>query len=179
MRVWDRTGPALGIVSWLVIIAGFVIHLYPQGSSPQELVRWAATTDSSRFIVGIYVEDAGYALLLLFLSWLCQQMWRDGASPWFLGLGLAAATVWVGVSLAINGVWTAALEAGKAGIDPRSLAGIRDIAFYSYQSTNLVVGLALAALGIGALSAVNASRWIGWAAIAIGVAIAATADLPA
>jgi hypothetical protein len=37
--------------------------------------------------------------------------------------------------------------------------------------------LALVALGLGALSAASAPRWIGWAAIVIGVAIVATANL--
>jgi hypothetical protein len=179
MKPWDRIGPALGIVSWVVILSGLFIHLYPpEGASPQQLAGWVTSTDSNRFIAGIHVEDAGYPLLLLFLAWLCQHLWRTGGSPWLLGLGLTAATVWIGVGVAINGVWTAALEAGKAGIDPQSLAGIRDIAVYSFESTYLVEGLALFALGFGALSAESAPRWIGWTATAIGAGVAASGDLP-
>jgi hypothetical protein len=31
MKTWDRVGPVLGIISWIVIMTGFVIH---SGSNP-------------------------------------------------------------------------------------------------------------------------------------------------
>jgi hypothetical protein len=46
MKTWDRVGPVLGIVSWIVIVTGFVIHGYPtMDASAQDLVRWASSTD--------------------------------------------------------------------------------------------------------------------------------------
>lgn len=176
---WSRIGPAAGIVSWVVIIAGFVIHGYPpMDASPEELVRWASTTDANRFAVGVFVEDIGYPIFLFFLAWLCNDLWRVGGSPWLLALGLSSAVAWGAVGLGDNGVWTAVLAAGKRGIDMHALGGMRDIAQDVYNSTNIVFGLALLALGLGALSAKTAPRWLGWAAIAIGVGMAATANLP-
>lgn len=174
-----RSGPVAGIVSWIVIFTGFFIHGYPTvGASPQELVRWASTTDVNRFLAGVFVEDIGLVLFLFFLAWLCQDLWRAGGSPWLLALGLASAVVWGGVGLGVNGVWTAVLDAGQRGIDPQALAGMRDIAQDVFNSTNIVFGLAMITLGLGALSARTAPRWLGWVAIAIGVGTAAVADVP-
>jgi hypothetical protein len=176
--IWDRIGPVLGIVSVVVIMTGFFIHLYPNTSTPQNLVRWAASTDANRFVFGIYVEDLGYPLLLIFVAWLCHQLWRAGGSAWMLGLGLAALTVWAGVGFAIQGVWTALLQAGKSGSDALTLSAISQIASDAYTNINLALGLALVALGLGAVAAIGAPRWIGWTALAIGAAIVATYDLP-
>jgi hypothetical protein len=177
--MWARIGPAAGIVSWVVIFTGFFVHGYPSaGASPQELVRWASTTDANRFVAGVFVEDIGWVLFLLFLAWLCEDLWRTGGTHWLLALALASAVVWGGITLGVNGMFAAVLDAGKRGIDPQALAGMRDIAQGVFNSTNIVFGLAMVALGLGALSARTAPRWLGWIAIAIGVGTAAVADVP-
>ncbi len=178
LATWDRVGPILGIVSVVVIMTGFLIHLYPSTKTPEDLVRWATSTNPARFVFGIYVEDLGYPLLLIFVAWLCNQLWKNGGSVWLLGLGLAALTVWAVVGFAIQGVWTALLQAGRSGSDALTLSAISQIASDAYTNINLAMALALVALGLGAVSAVGAPRWIGWAALAIGLAIAVTYDLP-
>jgi len=168
-----RIGPLTGIVCWLIVFAGFFIHGYPnQGASPQELVAWASNTDPNRFAIGIYVEDVGYAVFVFFLAWLCQTLWRAGGTAWLLALALASGVAWVALSLGVNGVWTAVLDSGRRGLDPQTLAGIRDVAQEMYNSTNLVIGTAMVALGLGSLAAVGVPRWVGWAALAIGVGVA-------
>lgn len=168
-----RIGPFTGIASWVIVLTGFFIHGYPKlGASPQELLDWASTTDPTRFGIGIYVEGVGYAVFLFFLSWLCQTLWRAGGTAWLLALAMASGVAWVALSLGVNGVWTAVLDSGRRGLDPQTLASIRDIAQEMYNSTNLVIGTAMVALGLGSLAAVGVQRWIGWAAIAIGVGVA-------
>jgi hypothetical protein len=168
-----RIGPFTGIACWLIVFTGFFIHGYPNlGASPQELVDWASNTDPNRFGIGIYVEDVGILVFLFFLGWLCQTLWRAGGTAWLLGLALASGVAWAAVSLGVNGVWTAVLDSGRRGLDPQTLAGIRDIAQEMYNSTNLVIGTAMVALGLATLAAVGVPRWLGWAAIAIGVGAA-------
>lgn len=168
-----RIGPLTGMGCWVLVLTGFFIHGYPKlGASPQELVDWAAITDPNRFGIGIYVEGIGYAVFLFFLGWLCQTLWRAGGTAWLLALALASGVAWAAVSVVGNGVWTAVLDAGRRGLDPQTLAGIRDIAQEMYNTTNLVIGTAMVALGLGTLAAVGVPRWIGWAAIAIGVGVA-------
>ncbi len=168
-----RIGPFTGIASWLIIFTGFFIHGYPNiGASPQEILDWASHTDPNRFAIGIYVEDVGTAVFLFFLAWVCQTLWRAGGTAWLLGLALASGVAWAAVGLGVNGVWSAVLDSGRRGLDPQTLAGIRDIAQEIYNSTNLVIGTAMVALGLGTLAAVGVPRWLGWAAIAIGVGAA-------
>jgi hypothetical protein len=180
LRTWDRAGPALGILSWIMIMTGFFIHGYPAtDASAQDLVRWAGSTDTNRFVTGIFIEDLGYPLLLIFVGWVCLKLWQAGGSAWLLGLGLASYTVWAGVGMADQGVWIALLRTGKAGADGMTLMATYQMASQTFNSINPVAGLAMVALGLGALAAVRAPHWIGWTAIAIGVAIAATSYAPA
>jgi hypothetical protein len=179
VKTWDRVGPVLGIVSWIVIIAGIFIHGYPtMDASAQDLVRWASSTDTNRFVTGIFIEDLGHPLLLIFLAWVCLKLWQAGGAAWLLGLGLASYTAWASIGMADQGIWIALLRTGKAGADGMTLTATYQMASQTYNSINPVVGLATVAFGLGALTAVTAPRWIAWTAIGIGVAIAATAYLP-
>ena len=129
--MWARSGPVAGIVSWVVIFTGFFIHGYPTvGASPQELVRWASTTDANRFVAGVFIEDIGWVLFLFFLAWLCQDLWRAGGSHWLLALALASAVVWGGVALGVNGMldssprcWQAGHRSSGAGRNARHSPG--------------------------------------------------------
>jgi hypothetical protein len=180
LKTWDRAGPALGILSWIAIMTGFFIHGYPPiDASAQDLVRWAGSTDTNRFVTGIFIEDLGYPLLLIFVGWVCLKLWQASGSAWLLGLGLAAYTVWAGAGMADQGIWIALLRSGKAGVDGMTLLATYQIASQTFNSINPVLALAMVALGLGALTTVRAPRWIGWTAIAIGVAIAATSYAPA
>jgi Domain of unknown function (DUF4386) len=174
-----RIAPVLGLASWLLILTGFVVHGYPaMGASGQDLGRWASVTETGRFVTGVFVEHIGLGLFLVFLAWLAYQLLQAGGSPWLLALGLGSAAVWMGVGLTVNAVWSAILEAGKREADPQLLAAMRDVAQYAYNSTNITFGLAMAAIGLAAVSARQLPRWIGWAAIAIGIGVALTANLP-
>jgi hypothetical protein len=173
--MWTRVGAAAGIVCWLVIFPSSISHGYPPiGASPHELVRWASSTEPVPFMFWIHVEDFGHVVLVFFLAWLCYELWRDGGMPWLLGFALASAAAWSAVEIATNGVWTAVLDAGRRGIDPQALAGIRDVAQELFNSSWLVFGPAVLALGLGGLSARTAPRWLGWSATSIGIAITAT-----
>src|ERR1700687_4093044 len=149
MKTWDRVGPVLGIVSWVVIMTGLFVHGYPtMDASAQDLVRWASSTDTNSFVTGVLIEDLGYPLLLIFLAWVCFKLWQAGGAVWLLGLGLAAYTVWAGIGMADQGIWIALLRTGKAGADGMTLTATYQMASHTYKSINPVVGLATVALGL-------------------------------
>jgi hypothetical protein len=129
-------------------------------------------------VTGIFIEDLGYPLLLIFLAWVCLKLRQAGGAAWLLGLGLAAYTVWASIGMADQGMWIGLLRTGKAGADGMTLTAMYQVASQTYNSINPVVGLATGALGLGALTAVTAPRWIAWTALGIGVAIVITAYLP-
>jgi hypothetical protein len=170
--MWARLWPACGIAGWVVIFTGLFIHGYPDiGASPQAVARWAASTDSTRFAVGIDVEAIGHLVFLFFFAWLCDVLRRSGGTSWLLTLALAAAVAWAAVELATNGVWTAVLDSGKRGLDAQALAGLRDVAQEMYAN-NVLLAPALVALGVAGLRATVLPRWLTWSALVIGLAMA-------
>jgi hypothetical protein len=170
--MWARLWPACGIAGWVVIFTGLFIHGYPDiGASPQAVARWAASTDSTRFAVGIDVEAIGHLVFLFFFAWLCDVLRRSGGTSWLLTLALAAAVAWAAVELATNGVWTAVLDSGKRGLDAQALAGLRDVAQEMYAN-NVLLAPALVALGVAGLRATALPRWLTWSALVIGLAMA-------
>ena len=170
--MWARLWPACGIAGWVVIFTGLFIHGYPDiGASPQAVARWAASTDSTRFAVGIDVEAIGHLVFLFFFAWLCDVLRRSGGTAWLLTLALAAAVAWAAVELATNGVWTAVLDSGKRGLDAQALAGLRDVAQEMYAN-NVLLAPALVALGVAGLRATALPRWLTWSTLVIGLAMA-------
>jgi hypothetical protein len=170
--MWARLWPACGIAGWVVIFTGIFIHGYPDiGASPQAVARWAASTDSTRFAVGIDVEAIGHLVFLFFFAWLCDVLRRSGGTSWLLALALAAAVAWAAVELATNGVWTAVLDSGKRGLDAQALAGLRDVAQEMYTN-NVLLAPALVALGVAGLRATALPRWLTWSTLVIGLAMA-------
>ena len=170
--MWARLWPPCGIAGWVVIFTGLFIHGYPDiGASPQAVARWAASTDSTRFAVGIDVEAIGHLVFLFFFAWLCDVLRRSGGTSWLLTLALAAAVAWAAVELAANGVWTAVLDSGKRGLDAQALAGLRDVAQEMYAN-NVLLAPALVALGVAGLRATVLPRWLTWSALVIGLAMA-------
>ena len=170
--MWARLWPACGIAGWVVIFTGLFIHGYPDiGASPQAVARWAASTDSTRFAVGIDIEAIGHLVFLFFFAWLCDVLRRSGGTSWLLTLALAAAVAWAAVELATNGVWTAVLDSGKRGLDAQALAGLRDVAQEMYAN-NVLLAPALVALGVAGLRATVLPRWLTWSALVIGLAMA-------
>ena len=171
--MWARVWPAFGIIGWVIVFTGFFIHGYPDiGASPQALAHWAASTDPTRFAIGIDVEAIGLLVFLFFFAWLCDVLRRSGGTSWLLTLALAAAVAWAAVGIATNGVWTAVLDSGKHGLDAQVLAGLRDVAQEFFNADNVLLAPAVVALGLAGLRATALPRWLAWSALVIGLAMA-------
>jgi hypothetical protein len=118
----QRVGPVAGILGVILLYAGLFVHGYPNANTA-ELVKWTATTDPTRFRIGIYMEATGLLLLLAFFSWLADLMRRGEAAGWLVRLAFGSALIWVGVGVTTNGIWTAVLDAGKRERTRRPLPG--------------------------------------------------------
>ena len=171
--MWARVWPAFGIIGWVIVFTGFFIHGYPDiGASPQALAHWAASTDPTRFAIGVDVEAIGLLVFLFFFAWLCDVLRRSSGTSWLLTLALAAAVAWAAVGIATNGVWTAVLDSGKQGLDAQALAGLRDVAQEFFNADNVLLAPAVVALGLAGLRATALPRWLAWSALVIGLAMA-------
>ena len=168
-----RVAAALGLLSIILSLVGFNIHGYPAiGASGKEIAHWATTTDGQRFAFGIYFEALGLLLFLLFAAWLCSvARGAEDGSGWLATAGFGAATLYVGIGIMDNGIWSSLLDGARHGADPQTLASIRDIAVHVFQGTYLFVGLFLVTTGYVLFHSRALPRWVGATAAVIGLGL--------
>jgi hypothetical protein len=150
-------------------LLGFVIHGYPSGNGTQ-IRHWIATTSTTRFAIGIWIEALGYLLLLPFAAWLVRDVRRPGALEWIGEVAVGAAVLCVGSAILVNGIWTGLVDAGRAGIDTNVLVGIDKVANDAFQASYLFYGLFILAVGGIAVIARSLPPWLAWSAMIIGIA---------
>jgi hypothetical protein len=175
--IWSRIGPAAGILFFALVYIGFAIHRYPElRPTDAHLAQWFAAVDVTRFRAGIFVEAVGIALLLPFVAWLSGHL-RQGArdSSWLGPVMVAGAAVWVTIGLALNEAWVGLLDQARNGLDIRMAQTFISINQATYDMTGIVLGLILIAAGAAALRSGTMSRWVGWAAVIIGLLQVVTA----
>jgi hypothetical protein len=168
-----RLAATLGLLSVLVSYVGLSIHGYPaRGESGREILHWAATTNQQRFGIGIYTEALGGLLFLPFAAWLCTvARGADEGFGWLATAGFGAAALYVGISIADNGVWSSLLDGARHGTSPQTLASIRDIAEYVFHGTLLFGGTFFVLTGYVSFRARALPRWIGGSAVVIGLGL--------
>jgi hypothetical protein len=166
--LWKFAGPVCGILFVVLILAGLVIHGYPSGTGTQ-MKHWIATTNPTRFKVGIWIEAIGYLFLLPFAGWLVRDLRRSGVTEWPGDVAFGAAVLCTGSAVLINGIWTGLFDAGRAGLDPNTLAGIGWVAMDGYAASTLFYGVFAIAAGAAAVMARSLPPWLAWTAVAIGV----------
>jgi hypothetical protein len=169
----NRVGPVAGILGWILVFVGLYIHGYPDvGASGQELVEWTTTTDVTRFAVGIYIEDLGILLELVFFAWLSDRLRRHNADGWLAALVFGGFLLYAGFGIVINAVWTATLHAGARGLEPLALAGMRDIAQEAYYVIARFLAVSILAACWAAVRSRALPRWLAWSALPIGIGLA-------
>jgi len=169
--IWSRVGPAAGLLFFPVLMVGFFIHRYPDiRPSDAQLASWLATVNLSTFRFGVYVEALGIMLLIPFAAWLYFQL-RQGArdASWPAVAMLAAAIGWVVISLQINEAWVGLLDQARNGLDIRVAQTVVSINQATYDMTGVVHGVTILAAGVAIVRGGAMARWVGWAAVIIGV----------
>ena len=167
-RLVLRAGPVAGLLFVVLSTVGLIIHGYPDNS--QDAVRkWVASTDATRFAIGIWLEAFAYMLFLPFAAWLLRTLRRQGAARWPSDVAMGSAVLATGSALLSNGIWTAVLDAGRAGVDEGPLYAVRVVAQDTFNAS--LFFYAFFALGAALLAMVGNSqpRWLSWSAAAIGL----------
>jgi Domain of unknown function (DUF4386) len=169
--IWSRLGPAAGVLYFVLLMVGATIHGYPDiRPSDSQLANWLEGVDLNTFRLGIYTEAMGILLFIPFVGWLYGRL-RQGTkdSSWPAVTMLVAGAVWVAPTLLLMGAWAGLAEQARKGLDIRVAQTIDSINQASYDLTAIVLGVTVLAAGVAIVHGGAMSRWVGWAAIIIGV----------
>ena len=178
--VWNRVGPAAGLLFFPLIMVGFSIHGYPDiAPSNAQLAKWLAGVDLNTFKLGVYVEALGTVLFLPFAAWLFGRLKQDGRDSWPAVAMLAAGAGWAVVTLPINESWVGLAERAGKGLDIGTAQTIVSINQAWFEMTGILFGLTLIAAGGAIIRGSAMSRWAGWAAVVIGVGVVASVPVGA
>jgi Domain of unknown function (DUF4386) len=168
-----RAAAVVGLLSIAVQVVGFLIHGYPDiGASGKALAHWATITNQQQFAIGIYIEGVGGLLFLVFAAWLWTVA-RDaeGGSGWLATAGFSAAALSAGLGSVSNAIWSAVLDAGRAGAGPQTLAGMRDITQHIFETGSLFDGVFFVLIGYVLFRTRALPRWVGAVTAAVGLAM--------
>ncbi|TMD81823.1 MAG: hypothetical protein E6I74_10995 [Chloroflexi bacterium] len=163
-----RAGPVTGFLFVVLSIAGLAIHGYP-ANSQDAVKKWVATTDPTRFAIGIWLEAFAFMLFLVFAAWLVRTHRRPGVPRWPADVAMGSAVLATGSAILVNGVWTAVLDSGRAGIDSGPLYAVRVVAQDTFNAS--LFFYAVFALGVAVLARLGNAppRWLSWLAAAVGI----------
>lgn len=163
-------GPVAGILFVVLSTAGLIIHGYPDNS--QEAVRkWVASTDPTRFAIGIWLEAFAFMLFLPFAAWLLRTLRRPGAPRWPGDVAMGSAVLATGSAILVNGIWTAVLDAGRAGVEVGPLYAVRTVAQDTFNASLFFYAFFLLGAAVLAIVGKSLPRWLSWSAAAIGLLI--------
>jgi hypothetical protein len=174
--VWNRIGPAAGLLFFPLLLVGLSVHGYPDvNPTDAQLSKWLAGVDPSSFKLGVYIEALGVVLFLPFTAWLFGRLRQGGRDQsWPNVAMLAAGAMWVTTTLPINELWAGLVDRAHSGLDIGAAQAIVSINQEWYLMTGIVFGLTLLAGGVAIIRGRAMSRWAGWAAVAIGIVVIAS-----
>jgi hypothetical protein len=175
--IQTRVGPAAGLLFFVLIFTGLFVHGYPAvRPTNAQLAGWLATVNVNTFKFGVYVEAIAIVLFIPFAVWLYRHL-RQGADTSAPATAmLMGAGVWVALTLPINEAWLGLVDQARS-VDIHVAQTVVSINQATYDMTGIVLGVILTAAGVAVLRG-GAMSWLaGWAAVAIGVALVATAPI--
>ncbi|HEV2028363.1 MAG TPA: hypothetical protein VGS16_07500 [Candidatus Dormibacteraeota bacterium] len=177
--IWSRIGPVTGVLFFGLLMTGATIHGYPDiRPSDSQLASWLVNVDLNQFRAGVYIESLGILLFIPFVAWFYGRL-RQGArdSSWPAITMLAAGAGWVAFTLPLMAGWAGLAEQARKGLDIRVAQTVVSTNQASFDLTGIILGLTILAAGVAIVRGGAMSKWVGWAAIVIGVTHGATLPL--
>ena len=163
-------GPVAGILFVVLSTGGLIVHGYP-GNSQEAVRNWVASTDPTRFAIGIWLEAIAFMLFLPFAAWLLRTLRRPGAPRWPGDVAMGSAVLATGSAILVNGIWTAVLDAGRAGVEVGPLYAVRTVAQDTFNASLFFYAFFLLGAAVLAIVGKSLPRWLSWSAAAIGLLI--------
>lgn len=172
MRVIDRFGALCGAASAvLVIVGGDVLgtppgpqSVHPTGEQDLANLRWVADTTAAQ--VGTSLELLSFALLLVFVAYLCARVSRAG---WLAAAALAGGILEIAIKLGSGApLLTAYLL--REEITPQTARVLTDMNGVAFVMTWIPAGVFVAFAAAAARSTGVVGRVLGWGGVLAGTA---------
>src|ERR1700682_470971 len=142
--IWSRVGPAAGLLFFVLLFAGSLVHGYPAvRPTNAQLADWLANINPNKFTFGVYIEAIAIVLFVPFAVWLyghMRQSAKDSSAPAIAML--VAAGVWVALTLPINETWLGLVDQAR-NVDIRLAQTVVSTNQAIYDMTGIVLGLFL------------------------------------
>jgi hypothetical protein len=169
--IWNRVGPITGILSIFLTFIGASVHGFPDiRPTDAQLAQWLASVDLNTFTIGIYIEDLSTVLGIVFAAWLYGLFRQGGAGASLAALVFLCANIAGAITtFPINAITLALVEQSRNGLDIRVSQTIISTTQAWFDASGPVAGLAFLAAGVAILRGRVMARWVGWAAIALGL----------
>jgi hypothetical protein len=179
--IWSRVGPACGLLFFPLVMVGFSIHGYPDvHPTDAQLAKWLAGVDENVFKLGVYVEAVATLLFIPFAAWLYGHLRQGAGNSSRPAVAMVAAGLgWTVLTLPINEAWVGLVDQVHKGLDIRVAQTVVSINQALFDMTGLAFGLTLMAAGVAIIRSGAMARWMGWAALVIGLGMAASVPLGA
>ena len=169
--IWNRVGPLTGILAFAATFIGASVHGFPDVKpTDAQLTNWLATIDLNMFTVGIYIEDLSTVLGIVFAVWLYGVFRKAGTGASLAALVFLCANIAESVAtFPINALTLGLIEQSRHGLDIRVSQAIISMTQAWFDAAGPMRGLGFLAAGVAIVRGRVMSRWVGWAAIALGV----------
>lgn len=174
---WSRLAPLSGLVfGVLVVVAGpFMLGSTPSATASGSSVIAFYTTHRTREHAGSILLALAFAFFLFFVASLRTHLRRASAAEGLSALVLAAGTLFVAGQTVNSGIGFALSDAPDH-LSPAAAQALNAL------SNDLVLTSSVGALvfgvaaGLAILVGAPLPRWLGWAAIAIGIVFVTPAE---
>jgi len=166
-----RLGPLSGAASVVLILASFAAAgTAPKPDAPtSEVVSFYTDHDTGQ-LVSACVLSLGALLFLVFLAVLSRTLRHEGGGvPWILCLSggivfVVGLTVFAGLTIALGDV--------ASDVDPSALQALHVLNQEMFFTVTIGAAGFLLGAGAAVLGGAPLPRWLGWAALVIGIVAA-------
>lgn len=137
-----------------------------------EIVAFLESRDPTLYPIGSYLQMLGLVALLCFVA--TSYVWLrrlEGDQPWRSTVALACGIAAVGP--VVVGGWDVAQFRADEGISPELVRYAYDAGNLGFANVWVLLGGFAVAAGSVLLTAAGSPRWLGWWAVAAGVALVA------
>lgn len=181
-KILDRVADAGGILFFLLVGVGYIALVAP--AMPETLTEpdavaahLAAHPPTTPFWVGVWLEGAGLAFLVLFAARLAGRIRAVDPADWLPSAVVGLAVAAFGVKIFSFAPALAALHVDR--YDAGTLTALLDINDAAYDLSWALDGAFVLLLGLGAFAVRALPAWLAWFAVAAGASVLVGIAVPA